>query len=281
MAWLVPLACLLVTLCIFQPWLSPGLLSALSGALHYFLDAVMTLGTTVVVTHVTKLWVGYLRPDFLARCGPVAPADGLAHLAWGLDASRDVPACQHPGVSAKDLSDGRMSFPSGHSSAVWSICLYAALYVVWAADQGGRGSLEASEKSVSPMPRSEGAQPSSSSRFARESPTRSRWRLSPLLRDVLVRAGAHIWALLLLLFAGAVSASRIVDFRHHASDVCGGAFLGSVLAGLFFWRAALRYHAVPGIRGQRFSRESSGFASLREGQQELGEAELSSELRGL
>ena len=60
----------------------------------------------------TKAAVGYLRPDWLARCAPLG-ADGTNLGALSLQIGQvSDPPCS-PGASAGLLRDGRSSFPSG------------------------------------------------------------------------------------------------------------------------------------------------------------------------
>jgi hypothetical protein len=65
---------------------------------------------------------GRLRPDFLHRCRP----DGVT--ATGFDIFQEV-TCDAP--NSDTVIDGRLSFPSGHSSNTMSLAWFTALYLVW------------------------------------------------------------------------------------------------------------------------------------------------------
>ncbi|KAJ3365764.1 hypothetical protein GGF32_008162 [Allomyces javanicus] len=79
----------------------------------YSLNALfLSLSWTMAITDVTKIVVGRLRPDFLDRCKPVEhngtwTCTGDAHL----------------------VRNGRVSFPSGHSSLTFSGWVFVALFI--------------------------------------------------------------------------------------------------------------------------------------------------------
>ena len=62
----------------------------------------------------TKTSVGYLRPDWLARCRPLATAGYSFQLDYGQFSS---PACSS--TDSALLTDGRSSFPSGAQPPAW------------------------------------------------------------------------------------------------------------------------------------------------------------------
>lgn len=82
---------------------------------------VITLATPLngVITDLIKLWVGRPRPDFIYRCWP----DGV------------VPANELPGDElhctgiSEDVTEGRKSFPSGHSSFSFVTWGFVFLYL--------------------------------------------------------------------------------------------------------------------------------------------------------
>ncbi len=78
------------------------------------------------MTQVTKLEVGRLRPDFLARCAPVPPA--AVSIQYGQDTSALYP-CTSADASA--IKDGRQSFPSGHTSFSFNLATYSSAYLIW------------------------------------------------------------------------------------------------------------------------------------------------------
>jgi len=75
---------------------------------HATLGLGEALGVTMLLTGVLKVSVGRLRPDFLARCEPVA-----------LQCTGDP----------VEVREGRLSFPSGHSSLSFAGGTYLSLYL--------------------------------------------------------------------------------------------------------------------------------------------------------
>ena len=55
---------------------------------------------------------------------------------------------------------------------------------------------------------------------------------------------ALLWVLALLCWAWGVGASRIVDFKHHPSDVVAGALLGTLFAAVYAVRSIARLERV-------------------------------------
>ncbi|KAF7308881.1 Lipid phosphate phosphatase 1 [Mycena kentingensis (nom. inval.)] len=140
-------------------------------------------GMTRLFTNILKNKVGRLRPDFLARC------------KW------DTEKLKCTG-KAKDILDGRRSFPSGHSSAVFAGMTFLAFYI---AGQTAAWCFHA------PLPTAS----LRSSRLARFCVT-----LLP------------IW------WAVYVGVTRVEDYRHHKEDVIVGGLMGIVCATisyLAFW----------------------------------------------
>ena len=76
---------------------------------HAALGLAETFGLTLLVTASLKAGVGRLRPDFLARCQPDAGGK-----------------CQG---DADEITEGRRSFPSGHSSISFAGGTFMALYL--------------------------------------------------------------------------------------------------------------------------------------------------------
>ncbi|KNE60609.1 hypothetical protein AMAG_05988 [Allomyces macrogynus ATCC 38327] len=66
----------------------------------------------MAITDVTKIVVGRLRPDFLDRCKPVEKSG-----TWTCAGDADL------------VRNGRVSFPSGHSSLTFSGWFFAALFI--------------------------------------------------------------------------------------------------------------------------------------------------------
>eukprot|EP01104_Vermistella_antarctica_P017251 TRINITY_DN6088_c0_g1_i2.p1 TRINITY_DN6088_c0_g1~~TRINITY_DN6088_c0_g1_i2.p1 ORF type:complete len:249 (+),score=38.87 TRINITY_DN6088_c0_g1_i2:34-747(+) len=71
---------------------------------HAMLGAFESLTFTMLTTDVTKILVGRYRPDFDERV--------------------------IEGVSASQLRDGRLSFPSGHSSMTFAVMVFTSMYIV-------------------------------------------------------------------------------------------------------------------------------------------------------
>ena len=92
-----------------------GATRALAGGVYHCVDLAGATLLTVLITEVTKLAVGYLRPYFFSVCTP-APAG-----------SPPGTPCTPTGV-VKNLDTARVSFPSGHSSSSAAIAVFTALY---------------------------------------------------------------------------------------------------------------------------------------------------------
>ncbi|KAI0042197.1 lipid phosphate phosphatase 1 [Auriscalpium vulgare] len=136
-----------------------------------------------IITEALKNRVGRLRPDFLARC------------AWDAAAQ----ACTG---NAGDITDGRRSFPSGHSSTAFTGMTFLTLFIA-----GKTASLC----------------------FSVPGPPRS------ILGSRLVRL---MLTLSPLAWATWVAISRVEDYRHHKEDVIVGSTIGAISAAicyLIFW----------------------------------------------
>ncbi|KAL7752213.1 hypothetical protein RI367_002258 [Sorochytrium milnesiophthora] len=75
------------------------------------LAVLLSTGTTGLITNIIKIYVGGLRPDFLARC---QPSTTQAQVCMG---------------NPKEVLDGRRSFPSGHSSMSAAGLVFLTLYL--------------------------------------------------------------------------------------------------------------------------------------------------------
>lgn len=150
----------------------------------------LALGLNGVLTNAIKLAVGRPRPDFLQRCY------GLK--AGLLPQDLSAPCSGHPHI----VSDGRKSFPSGHSSFIFTSMMFVTLY--WAGRWSGavkrRG--RAVEGSV------------------------GRPRCRALLLVLLVAP---------LFVATMVAVSRTCDYHHHWQDVLVGSVLGMACACLSYF----------------------------------------------
>ncbi len=77
---------------------------------HVIVDSVAGLIVVNFLTEIGKDVVGFLRPDYLARCQPPGNNSSMADvvLAWG-DAVMSMPCTQ----TGSSVVEGRRSFPSG------------------------------------------------------------------------------------------------------------------------------------------------------------------------
>jgi hypothetical protein len=123
---------------------------------------------------------------------------------------------QQPGCTNMDnkkLHDGRLSFPSGHSSCSMAVGLFAALYMLWTLHWREGGALQ---KAV--------LRPASS------------------IGGRIIKDAASLAVLLVLLFQIAwpwgVALSRFMDNRHNPSDVVGGLLLAMSFVPVFVVRLA-------------------------------------------
>lgn len=104
---------------------------ALQAFVHTLLWGITVFMIVLCITEVTKPYAGRLRPDFMDRCNPAA-----AQRAGVLDPF-EVADCQNK--EGEEIKDGRLSFPSGHSSNSMSICLFGTLYMAYSMFwRGGR-----------------------------------------------------------------------------------------------------------------------------------------------
>lgn len=210
-AVVVPLLCLVLSIVFAEIRLAgSGFLSkrAVAVSLYFILEGIFAFVVTAQITQVGKVLVGRLRPDYLARCNPIAPSS--ITVEWAQPAS-DNPGC-NPTVDPDELRDGHFSFPSGHTSTSFVFAVYSVIYGVWAfcfRDMASR------------------------------LPTR-RKGFHAILTESVHAGAALLWVVAQLSFAWGVGISRIIDFKHHPSDVVAGALLGSGFAGLYAARAVGR-----------------------------------------
>ena len=79
----------------------------------------------------TKLYAGRLRPDFLSRLRNLGivtggDGDGTTSVQW---ANGPVDLCQKEYITNKVLREGRLSFPSGHSSNAWVAMVLLSVFL--------------------------------------------------------------------------------------------------------------------------------------------------------
>jgi len=161
---------------------------------HGILGLFATRGLTTAVVDSLKNRIGRLRPDFLTRC----EWDAQTRMCTG---------------NLDDITEGRRSFPSGHSATAWSGMFFLSLFLA--------GQLAA-------------------------------WwfhsnRMSP--KFLSSRVARFTITLLPLIWATHVALSRLEDNRHHKEDVIVGSLLGVIAATLcylIFWPSPTSAADQPG-----------------------------------
>ncbi|KAH6915943.1 lipid phosphate phosphatase 1 [Coprinopsis sp. MPI-PUGE-AT-0042] len=156
---------------------------SLVGVHHGVIGLLTTRALSTLVTRFLKNRIGRLRPDFLTRC------------EW--DAA--VKACTG---KEKDITEGRRSFPSGHSATAFSGMFYLSLFI---AGQTAAWCFSAN-------------------------------RFSP--RILSSRVLRFALTLVPLTWAAHVALSRMEDNRHHKEDVIVGSLIGvssALICYSMFW----------------------------------------------
>eukprot|EP01054_Gregarina_sp_Poly1_P003189 Gregarina_sp_Poly_1__3188@NODE_1905_length_3115_cov_120_482283_g218_i2_p1_GENE_NODE_1905_length_3115_cov_120_482283_g218_i2NODE_1905_length_3115_cov_120_482283_g218_i2_p1_ORF_typecomplete_len363_score18_99PAP2/PF01569_21/8_3e03PAP2/PF01569_21/5_2e26DUF2298/PF10060_9/53DUF2298/PF10060_9/1_2DUF2298/PF10060_9/1_9DUF2407_C/PF13373_6/5_8DUF2407_C/PF13373_6/7_1DUF3566/PF12089_8/0_045DUF624/PF04854_14/1_4e03DUF624/PF04854_14/3_9e02DUF624/PF04854_14/3_9_NODE_1905_length_3115_cov_120_482283_g218_i2194030 len=167
------------------------------------------------VTNIIKIFIGRPRPDFLNRCFP-SKFDGrripMIDIMTVIQSS--VPICES---NSEAVIDGRKSFPSGHSSYFASVCVCSALYIHhvirFVRIYRAKMATKQGEAKARYMAR----------------------RINVL--EILISPGFDLCVCLGLasLVPAWAAATRIVDRRHHASDVVAGLAIGSLLGYAAFY----------------------------------------------
>ncbi|KIZ05403.1 hypothetical protein MNEG_2554 [Monoraphidium neglectum] len=183
--------------------------------LRFFMAGWAALMVVGFLTELFKIICGRLRPDFLDRCKPaVAPGEVSAIFdavgtgdTWGTN-----PRVTCTADDDKFLRDGRVSFPSGHSSTAYVVGWFGCFYLIWGT----------SVRSDHQMSR----------------------RLYRPHDSALRRVGKELLSCLLLVlqlfqlsYPWGVGVSRFRDNRHNASDIVAGFMLGVTFAPALLWRA--------------------------------------------
>lgn len=168
----------------------------------------------LLLSQVFKVMVGRLRPNFLARCQPDVP-EGLVFTFSNITSAIGNPEIQYPCTNPDhdQVDEGRLAFPSGHTSICFNLAVYASGYLIWVAHW---------------------RQPALPHRL-------SFWQE---FRSDLVNVLAKAWMLGMLCFAWGVGISRIIDYQHDPSDVVGGALVGTMIALVYLLRAIPRWKRV-------------------------------------
>lgn len=201
-AILVPLFSLLLSFIIIESCLarlkSAGVTQAVGVGIIFFLDFVGAGVVNGLITEVTKNLVGRYRPDWLSRCQPEID-NPVAISGFGLSAE-DNPTCRSDLPDGK-IRDGMKSFPSGHASTAFSLGIFVSGYCIWVLvcrwGQHRKGSLV----------------------------------------YLCGRQLLFLWILCQIGWAWGVGVSRVMDHKHHESDVIAGAFLGTCVAVSFLFKS--------------------------------------------
>ncbi|XP_014472626.1 PREDICTED: putative phosphatidate phosphatase isoform X2 [Dinoponera quadriceps] len=80
---------------------------------------------TVLITDIAKYSIGRLRPHFMTLCVPNVNCTLAKNQHWYI---QDF-VCTASGITAKQLKEMRLSFPSGHSSFSAYTMVYLAIYL--------------------------------------------------------------------------------------------------------------------------------------------------------
>eukprot|EP00050_Salpingoeca_kvevrii_P022608 m.128910 g.128910 ORF g.128910 m.128910 type:complete len:291 (-) comp9761_c0_seq3:2649-3521(-) len=175
--------------------------------------ALEAVSWTAAITEGGKRWIAEPRPDFVERCIGSTNFNGER-----FDSNGNLICDGEKAV----VAEGRLSFPSGHSSLSLCIGLFCTLYFVW-------------------------------SLYVRPANTyfrhpvygwrsvRRRWMASFLFVACIHPLVVAFW----------VAASRVVDHRHSPADICGGAIIGITIAAVLFVRLISEIYPRPAFKYHR------------------------------
>eukprot|EP00878_Enallax_costatus_P000743 GHUV01000859.1.p1 GENE.GHUV01000859.1~~GHUV01000859.1.p1 ORF type:complete len:406 (+),score=47.39 GHUV01000859.1:224-1441(+) len=176
---------------------------AICGTIHHIWCCLVSFVIVVAITEITKPFSGRLRPDFLHRCQPAGIMDPSSNVATTLSQHAATFAGVHfgqvAGACQSDealVHDGRLSFPSGHSSNSMSLAWYTSLYLMW--------SLYL--RVDNPYPKKLYVATTIMGRFVQE----------------VAYALAYGFILLTLCLSWFIGMTRFWDNRHNVSDIIGG-----------------------------------------------------------
>lgn len=186
-----------------------------AAVLRFFFSCFAALTVVGFLTELFKLICGRLRPDFLDRCKPaIAPGDVMrtfdlmaAEKEWG-----HAIGVTCTGKDPRFLRDGRVSFPSGHSSTSYVVGWFGCFYLIWGTCI--RAGHQMNKRLYRPHD-------SALRRLGKEA-------ISSLLLVLMLFQLAYPWG---------VGVSRFRDNRHNASDIIAGMMLGLTFAPAFLLRA--------------------------------------------
>ncbi|WFD06225.1 hypothetical protein MVES1_001568 [Malassezia vespertilionis] len=211
-------SCFLPALCIAAlSFLQKRPLSQLNvGLLGLFL----AVSITASMSNTIKLWVGRPRPDFLARCKPHVlkpPSHGVYHSTLVTDAVCTADIWSHT------IVDGFKSFPSGHSSCAFSGLVYLALYIRCTMQGVMRSIAQAQYNTFELAAESDTERGSDVAEETNVSGTDSTKPRTSLICALAL-------PLLPIMAACYIAMSRLMDYKHHPTDVLAGGILGTVIA---------------------------------------------------
>lgn len=171
----------------------------------------MTIVITGCITELGKNLVGRPRPDFLARCKPTQSSIQSSKYHSLLV---DYTICSTP-ITSHTLADGFKSFPSGHSSMAFSGLTFLAWYI--------RGFFTAIMRKLTCVVYEQ---------VPDEEPIRLEEGLDREAEEVpqhLVLSSL-VLPLVPVILAAYISVSRLMDYRHHPTDILAGTILGASVA---------------------------------------------------
>jgi len=153
----------------------------------------VTLLINKIVTNILKTQVGRLRPDFLARCQPIVTNSTVSFVSNSLVFYDERVCTGIPSV----INEGRVSFPSGHSSTAFAGLGFLALTLITL---------------LSPN-----------------------INLSRAYQISIGNSARIITSALLFLGASYIAVSRVQQNVHNPTDVIAGSLLGFSIALLVWW----------------------------------------------
>lgn len=203
-----------------------GHVDTIAAMLRFFMSCLAALAFVGFLTELFKLICGRLRPDYLDRCQPVVPATkaplnldsynkAVMKLvdSWKTFGGRaEIGVECSNNISKKEMRDGRLSFPSGHSSTAYVVGWYGCFYLLWGVSMRGDHRMDAK------------LYQSDDGFFKRL----GKELFSSALLGLMLFQLAYAWG---------VGVSRFRDNRHNASDILAGFLLGLTFAGIFLLRA--------------------------------------------
>lgn len=178
----------------------------------------MTIAITGCLTELGKNLVGRPRPDFLDRCQPkhgFVASHPTTHYKSSLV---DYTVCS-TSIHARTLADGFKSFPSGHSSMSFA----GLVFLAWFLHGCGTTIIQNSARLSDSR---EEAAPLDEARHMEEGLPADRVHSEPPLSLSLT---SLIIPLMPVMLAACISISRLMDYRHHPTDVLAGAILGTTI----------------------------------------------------